>query len=126
MRAECKRVHAVTYQVRAETAEGLQALREKIKVAGGALWEEGIFIGGDGEELKRHKGTLEGVCRLDKGGGRGDTAWVRQLPVLPRHHAWYQGHQEGTAVGAGRAFGQAWVQSGAGRGADRADHEETV
>ena len=39
MRAECKRVQAVTYQVRAETAEGLQALREKIKVNGGALWE---------------------------------------------------------------------------------------
>ena len=27
MRTECKRVQAVTYQVRAETAEGLQALR---------------------------------------------------------------------------------------------------
>ena len=44
MRTECKRVQAVTYQVRAETAEGLQALREKIKTSGGALWEVGIFM----------------------------------------------------------------------------------
>ena len=44
MRAECKRVQAVTYHVRAETEEGLLALREKIKVNGGALWEEGIFM----------------------------------------------------------------------------------
>ena len=44
MRTECKRVQAVSYQVRAETADGLQALREKIKTSGGALWEEGIFM----------------------------------------------------------------------------------
>ena len=44
LRAECKRVQAVTYEVRADTAEGLQALREKIKVNGGALWEEGVFM----------------------------------------------------------------------------------
>ena len=31
------------YQVRSETADGLQALREKIKTSGGSLWEEGIF-----------------------------------------------------------------------------------
>ena len=30
--------------MRAETAEGLQALREKIKVTGGALWEKGVFM----------------------------------------------------------------------------------
>ena len=35
MRTECKRVQAVSYQVRAETADGLQALREKIKTSGG-------------------------------------------------------------------------------------------
>ena len=44
MRAECKEVQAVTYEVRADTAEGLQALREKIKVNGGALWEDGVFM----------------------------------------------------------------------------------
>ena len=144
MRAEFKRVQAVTYQVRAETTEGMLPLREKIqvKVNGGALWEEGVFMewacvtpthrrlweadrgasdfflakrdfasiaGGDGEESKRHEDTLEGVCRLVKGGGRGDTVWVRQLSVLLGHHAWYRGHQEGTAVGAGRVLRQAWV-----------------
>ena len=39
MRTECKRVQAVSYQVQSETADGLQALREKIKASGGALWE---------------------------------------------------------------------------------------
>ena len=44
MRAACKEVQAVTYEVRADTAEGLRALREKIKVNGGALWEDGVFM----------------------------------------------------------------------------------
>ena len=44
MRMECNRLQDVSYQVRAEIAEGLQALREKIKTSGGALWEEGIFM----------------------------------------------------------------------------------
>ena len=44
MRQECKRVQAVSYQVRSETAEGLDALREAIKTNGGALWEDGIFM----------------------------------------------------------------------------------
>ena len=34
----------MTYQVQAETEEGLQALREKIKVNEAALWEEGVFM----------------------------------------------------------------------------------
>ena len=31
MRAECKRVQAVTYEVRADTVEGLQALRKRLR-----------------------------------------------------------------------------------------------
>ena len=63
MRAACKEVQAVTYEVRADTAEGLRALREKIKVNGGALWEDGVFMAWSCVTATHRSGRQVGVTQ---------------------------------------------------------------